>query len=67
MASGNEISNVDIEKFFENKMSDDLEKIFMDVYSSNSITKYTNFYEIIKEKKQKINHECIGGVFLIST
>ena len=53
MASGNEISNVDIEKFFENKMSDDLEKIFMDVYSSNSITKYTNFYEIIKEKNRK--------------
>ena len=53
MASGNGISNVDIEKFFENKMSDNLKKIFMGVYSSNSITKYINFYEIIKEKNRK--------------
>ena len=45
MASGNGISNVDIEEFFENKMSDNLKKIFMGVYSSNSITKYINFYE----------------------
>ena len=53
MASGNGISNVDTENFFENKMSNDLKKIFMGVYSSNSITKYINFYEIIKEKNRK--------------
>ena len=49
----------------------------MDVYSSNSVTKYINFYKIIKAKyakyplqfstqTEKINQERIGGVFLIS-
>ena len=49
----------------------------MGVYSSESITKYINFYEIIKEKEQnihlqfstlteKINQERVGGAFLIS-
>ena len=53
MASGNGISNVDIENFFENEKNDDLKKNFMGVYSSNSITKYIYFYEIIKEKDAK--------------
>ena len=53
MASGNGISNVDIENFFENEKNDDLKKNFMAVYSSNSITKYIYFYEIIKEKDAK--------------
>ena len=49
----------------------------MGVHSSSSITKYINFYEIIKAKNvkypfqfstqtEKINQERIGGVFLIS-
>ena len=53
MAIGNGISNVDIENFFENEKNDDLKKNFMGVYSSNSITKYIYFYEIIKEKDAK--------------
>ena len=53
MASGNGISNADIENFFENEKNDDLKKNFMGVYSSNSITKYIYFYEIIKEKDAK--------------
>ena len=53
MACGNGISNVDIENFFENEKSDDVKKNFMGVYSSNSITKYMNFYEIIKGKNAK--------------
>ena len=48
MASGNVISNVDIEKYFENETNNNLKKNFMGVYFSNSITKYINFYKIIK-------------------
>ena len=59
MASGNGISNVDIENFFENEKNDDLKKNFMGVYSSNSITKYIYFYEIIKEK----NAKCPFAIF----
>ena len=53
MASGNGISNADIENFFKNEKNDDLKKNFMGVYFSNSITKYVNFYEIIKAKNAK--------------
>ena len=53
MASENGISNVDIENIFENEKNDDLKKTDMGVYSSNSIAKYINFYEIIKEKDTK--------------
>ena len=48
MVSGNGISNVDIENFFGNEKSNDLKKNFMGMYSSNTITKYINFYKIIK-------------------
>ena len=54
MAGRSWISNVGIENFFENeKKNGDLKKNFMDVNSSNSITKYINFYEIIKVKNAK--------------
>ena len=53
MANGNWISNVYIKNSFENEKNDDLEKNFMGVYSSNSITKYINFYEIIKARNAK--------------
>ena len=53
MTTGNGITNIDIEKFFENETNDDLKKNFMGVYSSDSITKYINFYEIINEKRAK--------------
>ena len=53
MASENGISNVDIENIFENEKNDDLKKTDMGVHSSNSIAKYINFYEIIKEKDTK--------------
>ena len=47
MTSGNGITNIGIEKFFNNEMNDDLERNFLGVYPLNSITKYTNFYDII--------------------
>ena len=52
MTSGNGIINIDIEKFFDKKTNDDFKKkLYMGVYSSDSITKYINFYDIIKEKR----------------
>ena len=43
-------SNVAIEKFFENE-NEDIKKNFIGVCSSNSITRYINYYKIIKKKK----------------
>ena len=53
MASGNGITNTEIEKFFDDETNKDLKRIFMGVYSSDSITKHINFYNIIKEKRAK--------------
>ena len=44
------ISNVAIKKCFENE-NDDIKKIFIGVYSSSSITRYINYYKIIKERR----------------
>ena len=52
MISGNGINNINIEKFFDNETNDDL-KENMGAYSSDSVTKYINFYDIIKEKRAK--------------
>ena len=52
MSSGNGITTIEIEEFFGNETNDFLKKI-MGVYSSVSITKYINFYDIIKRKKAK--------------
>ena len=43
------ISNITIEKNFENE-NDDLKKNFIGIYSSNSITRFINYYKIIKKK-----------------
>ena len=43
------ISNVNIENFFGNE-NEDIKKNFIGVYSSNSMTRYINYYKIIKEK-----------------
>ena len=43
------ISNIIIEKIFENE-NDDCKKNFIGIYSSNSITRFINYYKIIKEK-----------------
>ena len=53
MSNGNGITNTEIEKFFNNETNNDLKKNFMGVYSSNSIAKYINFYDKIKEKRAK--------------
>ena len=53
MVSGNGITNTEIEKFFDDETNKDLKRNFMGVYSSDSITKYINFYDIIKERRAK--------------
>ena len=75
MASRNGITNIEIEKFFDDETNEELKRDFMGVYSSDSITKYVNFYNIKKKEQniqsrfwttaEKINEEHIGGAFLI--
>ena len=48
------ISNLEIDILFENEENQDLENNYMGVYSIDSITRYINFYEIIKKRKLKI-------------
>ena len=45
------ISYIEIEKFFHNERNEDLRKNYVGVCSMDSVTKYINFYEIIKKKK----------------
>ena len=53
MTSRNGIIDTEVEKIFNNEMNNDLKRNFMGVDSSDSITKYINFYNIIKEKRAK--------------
>ena len=53
MARRNEITNIEIEKFFDDETNEDLKRNLMGVYSVDSITNYINFYNIIKEKRAK--------------
>ena len=48
------ITNLEINKFFENEENQDIKNNYMGVYSIDSITGYINCYEIIKKKKWKI-------------
>ena len=50
MSSEIGITNIDIEKFFSNETNDNLQRNFMGVCSSDSITKCINFYDITKAK-----------------
>ena len=44
------ITNVKINKLFENEESQDSDNNYMGVYLIYSITRYINFYEIIKKR-----------------
>ena len=50
---GDGISNFDTENFFDNEHNEDIKKSFMGVYSIDNVTKYINFYEIVKHKNGK--------------
>ena len=47
------ITNLEINKFFENEENQDIKNNYMGVYSIDSITRYINFYEIIKKRNTK--------------
>ena len=47
------VTNFQIDKFFQNKENEEIKKNYMGVYSMDSITRYINFYEIIKRKNSK--------------
>ena len=69
-----DISNDEIKKFFHNETNDDYKENFVCVHSSNLITRFINYFRIIKEKDRQypyliqtdqINLECNDGAFLI--
>ena len=47
------LSNFWIDDFFSNEQNEDLKNNYMGTYSTNLITKYINFYEIIKRRNAK--------------
>ena len=47
------ITNLEINKFFENEEKQDIKNNYMGVYSMDSITRYITFYEIIKKRNGK--------------
>ena len=47
------ISNFQIDDFFKEEDNAKLKKIYMETYSINSISKYINFYKIIKQRNSK--------------
>ena len=47
------ICNFQIDDFFRDKENEDLKKNYMGTYSIDSITRYINFYEIIKRRNAK--------------
>ena len=53
------ISNVNIENFFGNE-NEDIKKNFIGVYSSNSMTRYINYYKIIKKKNAVATHSLFS-------
>ena len=54
------ISNFQIDDFFKDKENEDLKKNYMGTYSIDSITRYINFYEIIKRRDAKYPFEIIN-------
>ena len=47
------LSNFQIDGFFKDEENEDLKNHYMGTYSIDSITKYINFYEIIKKRNAK--------------
>ena len=47
------LSNFQIDDFYKDEENDDLKNSYMGTYSIDSISKYINFYEIIKKRNTK--------------
>ena len=45
------VSNIDIEKYFDNEPNNDIKKNFKRVISSDSLTQFVNFKKILKTEK----------------
>ena len=45
-----DLKNFQIDKFFQDEENKEIKKNYMGVYSTDSITRCINFYEIIKRK-----------------
>ena len=56
------ISNFEIDIFFENEENQDLKNNYMGVYLIDSITRYINFYEIIKKRNGKYPFVIFGRI-----
>ena len=56
------ISNFEIDTFFENEENQDLKNNYMGVYLIDSITRYINFYEIIKKRNGKYPFVIFRGI-----
>ena len=47
------ITNLEINKFFEKEENQYIKNNYMGVYSMDSITRYINFYEIMRKRNAK--------------
>ena len=72
------LSNFQIDKFFKDEENEDFKIHYMGTCSIDSITRYINFYEIIKKRNakypfaifntdKKMNQAFTGGVLWIFT
>ena len=50
------LSNFQIDKCFRDEKNKEIKKNYMGVYYMDKITKYINFYEIIKRKNGKYSY-----------
>ena len=54
------ISNYQIDKFFKEEDNEELKKNYMGTFSIDFVTKYINFYEIIKHRNVKYPFEIFN-------
>ena len=54
------VKNFQIDKFFQNEENEEIKKNYIGVYSMDSITRYINFYEIIKRKNGKYSFAILN-------
>ena len=47
------ITDLEINKFFENEENQDIKNNYMGVYSMDSITRYITFYKIMRKRNGK--------------
>ena len=53
LGNGLGITNLEINKFFENEENQDIKNNYRGVYSMDSITRYITFYKIMRKRNGK--------------